>query len=58
MLQAEKKDMAREAQRQYLREWRKKNKDKVRQYNEKYWQRKGASLSTERGERNAETQGD
>ncbi|MBR3560930.1 MAG: hypothetical protein IKN81_05300 [Oscillospiraceae bacterium] len=56
MLQTEKSDKAREAQRQYLREWRKKNKDKVRQYNEKYWQRKGESLSTERGEQDAETQ--
>lgn len=31
---------AKELQRQYLREWRKKNKDKVREYNEQYWLRK------------------
>ena len=31
---------AKELQRQYLREWRQKNKDKVREYNEQYWLRK------------------
>ena len=31
---------AKELQRQYLKEWRKKNRDKVRQYNEAYWLRK------------------
>ena len=34
------KDLAREKQREYMREWRKKNKDKVRQYNADYWLRK------------------
>lgn len=31
---------AREAQNAYTREWRKKNPDKVRQYNQNYWARK------------------
>ena len=31
---------AREKQREYLREWRKRNKDKVRSYNAGYWERK------------------
>lgn len=31
----------REARRQYQREWRKKNPDKVRAQNERYWQKKG-----------------
>lgn len=30
----------REAQREYFREWRKKNKDKVRQHNRNYWEKK------------------
>lgn len=34
------KNRARELQRRYLKDWRKKNKDKVRQYNEAYWLRK------------------
>ena len=28
------------ARNEYLREWRKKNKDKVKKYNDEYWQRK------------------
>ena len=31
---------AKEMQREYVREWRRKNKDKVRAYNETYWRRK------------------
>ena len=31
----------REARRQYQREWRKKNPDKVRAQNERYWEKKG-----------------
>ena len=33
-------EKAREAQRQYLREWRKRNQDKVRLYNRRYWEKK------------------
>lgn len=32
------KDMLR-AQREYMRAWRKRNRDKVKQYNRTYWQR-------------------
>ena len=32
--------MAREAQNKYAREWRKKNPDKVREINRKYWVRR------------------
>jgi len=47
LLQLNKQDMtAKEAGRQarnaYAREWRAKNRDKVRQYNETYWARKAA----------------
>ncbi len=41
-------DMAREAQRNYMRaymrEWRKKNPDKVREMKERYWAKKGQQL--------------
>ena len=40
MLHTSAEEQAREIQRQYLREWRRKNKDKVRKYNEAYWKRK------------------
>ena len=33
-------ELAREKQREYLREWRKKNPDKVKEYNERYWRRR------------------
>ena len=47
-------DLAREAQRQYHREWRAKNPDKVRAKNQRYWLRKAKKLleaSEERGEK-------
>lgn len=40
MIQDQKKARAKELQREYLREWRRKNKDKVKHYQETYWQRK------------------
>jgi len=33
-------ELAREKQREYLREWRKKNPDKVKEYNQRYWRRR------------------
>ncbi len=33
-------DAAREARNRYAREWRAKNKEKIRRYNEAYWTRK------------------
>lgn len=35
-------EKARELRRQYKREWNRKNKDKVRQAQERYWTRKAA----------------
>lgn len=35
-------EKAREAQREYLREWRKRNPDKVRENNRRYWERRVA----------------
>lgn len=37
-------ELAREVQRQYQREWRKKNPDKVRAKNQRYWERKARKL--------------
>lgn len=34
---------AKTLQREYLREWRKRNKDKMRQYRSNYWLKKAAS---------------
>ncbi|WGX77360.1 hypothetical protein QJS64_05035 [Paraclostridium bifermentans] len=35
-------DKAREERNAYLREWRKKNKDKIKKYNKRYWERKAS----------------
>lgn len=36
----EKAKKAREARNKYMREWRRKNREKVKQYQRKYWERK------------------
>lgn len=41
-------EMAREAQRQYLREWRKRNPERVREANRRYWQRRAERLAAEK----------
>ena len=38
----------REANRQYKKEWRKRNPDKVKASNERYWLKKAASLMEEK----------
>lgn len=45
-------DKAREERNAYLREWRKKNKDKVKKYNEAYWERKANKEEDMRDVRN------
>ena len=40
-------DKAREKRNSYMREWRKKNKDKVKKYNDTYWERKANILEKE-----------
>lgn len=40
------KDIA--ARRDYYRRWRKENRDKIRQYNANYWQRKAEQTARER----------
>lgn len=47
-------EAGRQARNAYAREWRAKNRDKVRQYNADYWTRKaardnGEEITTERG---------
>ena len=47
-------EAGRQARNAYAREWRAKNRDKVRQYNADYWARKAArdtgdEITTERG---------
>jgi DnaJ-domain-containing protein 1 len=39
-------DEARAAKRAYMREWRKKNPDKVKANNERYWTKKYESMQT------------
>ena len=34
---------AAEARREYFREWRRKNSDKVKQYNQNYWRKRAAA---------------
>ena len=41
-------ELAREAQREYNKEWRRKNPDKVRAKNERYWRRRAARLAAEK----------
>lgn len=41
---------AKQSRAEYLREWRKKNKDKVKQYNQSYWERKAMEEGKEKGE--------
>ena len=36
---------ARQAQRAYYREWRKKNPDKIRESNRKYWEKKARIMA-------------
>ena len=43
----EKKVSASEARSAYLKEWRAKNKDRVKQYNERYWQRKAEKMQSQ-----------
>ena len=49
-------EQARELQRQYLREWRRKNPAKLRQYNKAYWERRAQKLqAAEKGDSDAKT---
>ena len=42
-------EKAKEARRQYKREWARRNKDKVKEYQERYWTRKAAEAGGDPG---------
>jgi hypothetical protein len=48
MTKEELEQLAAEERRKYYREWRAKNKDKVKKYNEQRWIRKAEKLAAER----------
>ncbi len=41
-------NLAREMKREYYREWRAANRDKIKQYNETYWRKKALERKNER----------
>ena len=43
-------DAANESRRAYLREWRAKSKDRIRDYNARYWAKRAERENKERGE--------
>ena len=43
------KELARELQREYLRLWRKRNPEKIKEYNERYWRRRAIRELKEKG---------
>jgi hypothetical protein len=45
LTEEQQKKAAIEARRAYQREWRKRNKDKIREYNDRFWIKKGAELA-------------
>lgn len=40
-------ELAKELQREYMRLWRKKNRDKLKEYNERYWKKKALEMVKE-----------
>jgi hypothetical protein len=36
---------AKDARNEYMRKWRARNKDKVREYNQRYWERKAQEMA-------------
>lgn len=45
-------EKAREAQRNYKRHWRQKNKDRIADYNRKYWENKASKMLVNEREQN------
>lgn len=41
---------AKDIRKQYLKEWRKKNKEKVKLYNQTYWERKAQKIKNKKGD--------
>ena len=40
-------EQAQQARREYRREWQRKNRDKVRAYNERYWNKRAAAKAAQ-----------
>ena len=40
-------ELAKELQREYMRLWRKKNRDKLKEYHERYWRKKALEMVKE-----------
>lgn len=51
----EMKELARQERNRYFREYRKRNPDKVREANRKYWERRAAKAVAEKEAQNAAT---
>ena len=49
------KRAAAEERREYYRQWRKENRERVKQYNQNYWQHRAEKKATEQEENNGET---
>lgn len=43
-------EQAREAQRQYMKLWRERNRDKVKEHNRRYWEKKAQQMQQTGGE--------
>lgn len=44
-------ELARELQREYMRLWREKNPDKIKEYNKRYWRKKALEMLKENKKR-------
>lgn len=45
-------DAANEARRAYMKAWRAANKDKVKEHNRRYWERRAGKMAEKEGENN------
>lgn len=43
-------DKAREERNAYMREWRKRNPDKVKEHQDRYWEKKAEKINEKEGE--------
>ena len=48
-------EAARKARREYMRRWRAKNRDRVREYEQRFWARRAVEYASERSNEGGET---
>ena len=48
-------EQAREAQRAYMREWRRRNREKVAANNRRYWEKRAERMAAKKGENSNDT---